>query len=95
MSIRRTRHRKPLTLLSLLSLKKEELVAFREEHGHCVVPKNYGPLGSWVRAQRHLMKEKGTLGSFEGGGLLCQQRVVSHDRTCEHSRSYIYVTTHC
>lgn len=35
----------------------EELVTFKQLHGHCVVPKNYGSLGSWVRAQRHLMKK--------------------------------------
>mmetsp|Transcript_16313 Transcript_16313/g.35243 ORF Transcript_16313/g.35243 Transcript_16313/m.35243 type:complete len:572 (-) Transcript_16313:20-1735(-) len=58
-----------------------ELVEYKAEHGHCVVPKNYGPLGSWVRAQRHLMKEKGTMGSsFESDGLLSQERVGGLDR---------------
>mmetsp|Transcript_17780 Transcript_17780/g.32138 ORF Transcript_17780/g.32138 Transcript_17780/m.32138 type:complete len:327 (+) Transcript_17780:115-1095(+) len=60
----------------------EELKEYEEEHGHCVVPKNYGPLGSWVRAQRHLMKEKGTMGSsfLESGGLLSDERVDRLDR---------------
>ncbi|KAL3793340.1 hypothetical protein HJC23_003850, partial [Cyclotella cryptica] len=54
----------------------EELVSFKNEHSHCMVPKNYGPLGSWVRAQRHLMKERGTIGSsFDGGGLLSEDRI--------------------
>lgn len=37
----------------------EELVQFKKINGHCVVPKNYGSLGSWVRAQRHSMKKDG------------------------------------
>ncbi|KAL7528498.1 hypothetical protein ACHAWF_002586 [Thalassiosira exigua] len=54
----------------------QELKDYKAEHGHCVVPKNYGPLGSWVRAQRHSMKESGDLGmSFAGGGLLSPERV--------------------
>ena len=54
---------------------------FMLKHGHCVVPKNYGPLGSWVRAQRHLMKDNGSAGSsFESGGLLSQERVDRLDR---------------
>ena len=57
----------------------EELKAFKQENGHTVVPKNYGPLGSWVRSQRHLMKEKGT-SSFEGGGLLSQDRIVALEK---------------
>lgn len=39
----------------------EELVQFKNVHGHCVVPKNYGSLGSWVRDQRHKMKKGGLL----------------------------------
>jgi hypothetical protein len=45
----------------------EELEEFMAKNGHCVVPKNYGPLGSWVRAQRHSMKEMQTLGSNVSG----------------------------
>ncbi len=52
----------------------QELRNFREANGHCLVPKKYGSLGSWVRAQRHLMKEQGTVGSFEGG-VLSKERV--------------------
>mmetsp|Transcript_37453 Transcript_37453/g.79000 ORF Transcript_37453/g.79000 Transcript_37453/m.79000 type:complete len:567 (+) Transcript_37453:18-1718(+) len=59
----------------------EELKEYKEEHGHCVVPKNHGPLGSWVRAQRHLMKEKEAMeSSIESGGLLCDERVDRLDR---------------
>jgi len=51
------------------------------QHGHCLVPKNYGPLGSWVRAQRHVMKEKGDMGSpFEDGGQLSNERVQRLNR---------------
>ena len=51
------------------------------QHGNCLVPKNYGPLGSWVRAQRHEMKENGAMGSaFEDGGLLSSERVQRLDR---------------
>lgn len=54
---------------------------FLLQYGHCLVPKNYGPLGSWVRAQRHMMKEKGAMGSpFEDGGLLSSERVLRLDR---------------
>lgn len=54
----------------------EELKEYKAEHGHCVVPKNDGHLGSWVRAQRHLMKEKlAPSASFESGGLLSPERV--------------------
>eukprot|EP00984_Skeletonema_dohrnii_P014666 scaffold6187_cov113-Skeletonema_dohrnii-CCMP3373.AAC.2 len=54
----------------------EELKEYKRVNGDCVVPKNYGPLGSWVRSQRHLRKEQGTMGvSFEGGGQLSQDRV--------------------
>jgi len=52
----------------------QELRNFRDANGHCLVPKKYGSLGSWVRAQRHLMKEQGTVGSFEGG-VLSEERV--------------------
>jgi hypothetical protein len=38
-----------------------ELIEFEKIHGHCVVPKNYGSLGSWVRAQRHLMNRDGPM----------------------------------
>lgn len=48
----------------------DELEEYKSEHGHCVVPKNYGPLGSWVRAQRHSMKEMKTMGSLEYGGVV-------------------------
>ena len=30
----------------------EELVYFRQENGHCNVPRNHGPLGNWVQKQR-------------------------------------------
>ena len=54
----------------------EELKEYNKVNGDCLVPKNYGPLGSWVRSQRHLRKEQGTVGvSFEGGGQLSQDRV--------------------
>lgn len=54
----------------------EELKEYKRVHGNCVVPKNYGALGSWVRSQRHLRKEQGTMGvSFEGGGPLSQERI--------------------
>ena len=53
----------------------EELKEYKQVNGDCVVPKNYGPLGSWVRSQRHLRKEQGTGASFEGGGQLSQDRV--------------------
>lgn len=46
----------------------DELVAFKEEAGHCVVPKNHGPLGSWVRYQRHLRKEQWDSESVGGLG---------------------------
>lgn len=54
----------------------EELQEYKKVNGDCLVSKNYGPLGSWVRSQRHLRKEQGTMGvSFEGGGQLSQDRV--------------------
>ena len=59
----------------------EELKEYKKVNGDCVVPKNYGPLGSWVRSQRHLRKEQGTMGvSFEGGGQLSQDRVDRLDK---------------
>ena len=30
----------------------QELLEFKEEHGHTIVPQHSGPLGSWVREQR-------------------------------------------
>mmetsp|Transcript_1369 Transcript_1369/g.1960 ORF Transcript_1369/g.1960 Transcript_1369/m.1960 type:complete len:112 (+) Transcript_1369:2418-2753(+) len=30
----------------------QELLAFKEEHGHTVVPQHYPVLGSWVHSQR-------------------------------------------
>mmetsp|Transcript_16729 Transcript_16729/g.36213 ORF Transcript_16729/g.36213 Transcript_16729/m.36213 type:complete len:613 (+) Transcript_16729:145-1983(+) len=30
----------------------EELLEFKEEHGHVIVPQNSGPLGTWVKEQR-------------------------------------------
>ena len=45
----------------------EELEEFKAKNGHCIVPKNYGPLGSWVRAQRHSMKEMQMLSSNVSG----------------------------
>ena len=30
----------------------EELVVFRQEYGHCNVPRKFGPLGNWVQKQR-------------------------------------------
>ena len=35
----------------------QELVEFKEEHGHTVVPQNSGPLGNWVRMQRLAYKK--------------------------------------
>ncbi|KAL7447117.1 hypothetical protein ACHAXM_010554 [Skeletonema potamos] len=59
----------------------EELKEYKKVNGDCVVPKNYGPLGSWVRSQRHLRKEQGTVGvSFEGGSHLSQDRVDRLDK---------------
>ena len=59
----------------------EELKEYKRLNGNCVVPKNHGPLGSWVRAQRHLRKEQGTMGvTFEGGGPLSQERVDRLDK---------------
>ncbi|KAL7541451.1 hypothetical protein ACHAXR_013267 [Thalassiosira sp. AJA248-18] len=59
----------------------EELREYQAEHGHVLVPKNYGPLGSWVRAQRHLMRENEREGSsFETSELLSAERVDSLNR---------------
>ena len=52
----------------------KELEKYKAEYGHCVVPKKYGPLGSWVRSQRHIMKDNDDE-SFEDGGLLSQDRI--------------------
>lgn len=35
-----------------------ELVAYRDAHGHCCVPKAQGTLGRWVARQRELRKKK-------------------------------------
>jgi len=29
-----------------------ELLEFKEEHGHVIVPQKSGPLGTWVKGQR-------------------------------------------
>jgi len=50
----------------------KELEEYKAEYGHCVVPKKYGPLGSWVRSQRHSYNDDE---SFEDGGLLSQDRI--------------------
>jgi len=52
----------------------KELEEYKAEYGHCVVPKSYGPLGSWVRSQRHIMKDNDDE-SFEDGGLLSQDKI--------------------
>lgn len=54
----------------------KELLSFKEKTGHCMVPKNYGPLGSWVRAQRHA---RVTLDE-EGDRLLSPQRIKLLDK---------------
>ena len=56
----------------------KELKEYKAEYGHCVVPKNYGPLGSWVRAQRHSLKDD-DYEAFEDGGQLSRERVEKLD----------------
>ena len=46
-----------------------QLVAYKEAHGHCNVPKNYGPnkqLGTWVNKQRqnYQLRNKGKKSSM-------------------------------
>ena len=36
----------------------EELRAYKSQHGHCVVPLSYGPLGKWVDRQRQQYKKQ-------------------------------------
>jgi hypothetical protein len=36
----------------------EELLVFREENGHTVVPQNSGRLGQWVHCELHLLPLK-------------------------------------
>ncbi len=35
----------------------EEMLLFKEEHGHTIVPQLSGPLGGWVRMQRIAYKK--------------------------------------
>ena len=38
------------------SVRFEELVAFKAQHGHTIVPQHYPELGSWVQVQRNHYK---------------------------------------
>ena len=55
----------------------KELEEYKAECGHCMVPKNHGPLGSWVRAQRHCYKDiMNDSAPFEDGGQLSPERIA-------------------